>query len=199
MTYFGEFLSAKDLRPRLCSCPKYANSNASVVRIAIPNDTDAINFEDIYGPMPGLMMEMTMLICQSLRLNCVFQLVPTNGYGRLENGSWTGILGLIDNKTFDTSIPAFTMTEERSVQFSFANHQIYLHRKFVIREPIFDPDKKLSAVIDPLENETWGLVIVCISVISFLVTTASVTLNLTHSSFGFKLTYWCEVFGTEMR
>lgn len=69
---------------------------------------EAFSFlKHIRGLMPGLMMEVTLLISLSLQLNCVFQLVSTSDYGRLVNGSWAGVLGMIDNGTADTSILAF--------------------------------------------------------------------------------------------
>ena len=70
---------------------------------------------------PGFGIELSLLVCKLLALNCKFIVVNHTDYGVINaDKTWNGLIGQILNGDFDTSLPIFNPTEGRRRVLDFA-------------------------------------------------------------------------------
>lgn len=120
---------------------------------------------------PGFVVELTRLLCNSLRYDCQFVLQSSDLYGsRLPNGSWTGLLGSIANGTYDTSLPLFMANRERLKDFDFADFSIRLPVDFATRRPNDYESFSIGWLSLPFAPEVWAVLLAAVLLLSLVVT-----------------------------
>ncbi|XP_071165594.1 probable glutamate receptor isoform X1 [Mytilus edulis] len=94
----------------------------------------------------------TMFVLQRLaqQLNFTFRIVePEDGqWGIKKNGSWTGMIGLLEDRKVDIVAAPLTVTYDRSQAVDFLYPIFFDTNRIVIGRPIDDDDNKWRTLID---------------------------------------------------
>ncbi|GFQ81754.1 uncharacterized protein TNCT_79721, partial [Trichonephila clavata] len=99
-----------------------------------------------------------LLNCLAEKLNFEYEIVlsPDGQWGsRYENGTWDGIVGLIQSGKADFGMPAMGMTEERNEALDFSLTYSLLEKLFVTKEAGEIP--KITAFTYPFTRNAWIL------------------------------------------
>ncbi|GFY52212.1 uncharacterized protein TNIN_476741 [Trichonephila inaurata madagascariensis] len=104
--------------------------------------------------------EGSLLNCLAEKLNFKYEVIlsPDGQWGsRHENGTWDGIIGLIQSGKADFGMPALGMTEERSKDIDYSLQYTILEKIFVTKEAGEMP--KIAAFTYPYSPNVWILYI----------------------------------------
>ena len=86
---------------------------------AVYVDSEPFVFKNKSGQLQGIMHELAMTIGESLNVN--FNLIENKIYGELlENGTWIGIMGDLQNNNVDLTISDLSITQLRSRTVDFS-------------------------------------------------------------------------------
>lgn len=84
---------------------------------------------------PGICVEIVSLFCQMSHLNCRFGRENNGLYGHKENGTWNGMIKLIQDGIYDISFPMFTPSQQRFEVVDFTPPLTTEELLFVTRRP----------------------------------------------------------------
>ncbi|GFS60113.1 lig_chan-Glu_bd domain-containing protein [Trichonephila inaurata madagascariensis] len=108
----------------------------------------AINFAD---GADGKLLE-----CLAEKLNFQFEILSSTTGGSLHiNGSWDGVLGLIERGEADMGLGLLVFSEQRLEAFDFSSSYGALEKVFVVKEPGQMP--KITAFTYPFSLNVWIL------------------------------------------
>lgn len=122
-------------------------------------------------PSRGAAIDATLIVCQYLNVSCnFFWASDPNDYGRLVNGSWTGVIGDLVDGRFDTGIPYVFPTPERSLAADFSSAFFVVDQVFVTRMPVRNrlPDLDFSVVF-AFNWAVWFCILLSCFTIGFLI------------------------------
>ncbi|GFR02676.1 lig_chan-Glu_bd domain-containing protein [Trichonephila clavata] len=131
--------------------PKY-------IRVAALNIPSIFKLNTIGDKTVAEGYEGLLLNCLAEKLNFEYEVIlpPEGGWGsRSENGTWDGIIGLIQNGKADFGMPALGMTEERSKYLDYSLTYTILEKIFVTKEAGEMP--KIAAFTYPFTQNVWIL------------------------------------------
>ncbi|GFS92592.1 glutamate receptor ionotropic, delta-2 [Trichonephila clavipes] len=133
--------------------PKY-------IRVAALNFPSFFKLNTIGDKIVADGYEGSLLNCLAEKLNFEYEIILPSGGGwgsRYENGTWDGIIGLIQSGKADFGMPALGMTEERSKDLDYSLQYTILEKIFVTKEAGEMP--KIAAFTYPFSPNVWILYI----------------------------------------
>ena len=85
---------------------------------------------------------------------------PKDGqYGKLKpDGTWTGMIGMLNNKEIDIAFPDFVISNERKKYVSFMHTLATVRTTFFIKAP--SDSFNYQAYTEPLTNLAWIIILV---------------------------------------
>lgn len=102
------------------------------------------------------LVDTTNTLCDALQLACTFTLHNDAAYGDVdESGNSTGMVALIQNGHFDTSLPIFTPTYRRLKAIDFSDAYFYTDIILVTRPPIQKNGSAMLSIVDAFEWRVW--------------------------------------------
>ncbi|GFR22712.1 lig_chan-Glu_bd domain-containing protein [Trichonephila clavata] len=117
----------------------------SIFRIQKVNDNNILSGSDA-----------KLLECLAEKLNFEFEiLTTTSGGSRYSNGTWDGIIGLVQKGEADMGLSMLVFSEERYEAIDFSNSYSALEKVFVAKEPGQMP--KITAFTYPFSQNVWIL------------------------------------------
>ncbi|KAF8787221.1 Glutamate receptor ionotropic like protein [Argiope bruennichi] len=121
-----------------------------------------VNSTRVYGP------DGKFLNCLAEKLKFQFDILqPTDGeWGSFENGTWTGIIGMIKRGEAHMGITYMGLTEARFRAVDFSFPYASLERTFVVKQPGQMPH--IAAYIYPFNEDVWILYCLLIITSTFL-------------------------------
>lgn len=140
------------------------------MKFALPDVIEVVNPSEIMSQKPGFFLDLSLMVCETLKLNCLFQIIAKDGFGEPKNDTWTGTLGRIDNGTFDTSIPAFSIAQERYDYFTFSNSYLIFPRLALLKRPNLQNGQGPLGFLTPLNLSIWLLIFFSVILIASLLT-----------------------------
>lgn len=159
------------------------NVKIGVVRDSIPGLVNLDSTGSLISGDPGFGPEVTRLVCQKLNLNCEMYLPDEPHYGELKNQTWLGMLGAINDGTYDTSLPTFTLTIDRIDHFLFPSYFFRFPLAFVSKSPRQNNANSLEVLLGPFSTKVWLATIGCFFLIALTLLTSKkkkVTVPLAH-------------------
>ncbi|GFR09677.1 uncharacterized protein TNCT_65191 [Trichonephila clavata] len=97
-----------------------------------------------------------LLECLAGKLNFEFEiLISSVGGSRYSNGTWNGVIGLVQNGEADIGLSALSFSEERLEVVDFSNSYMALEKIFIVKEPGQMP--KITAFTYPFTQNVWVL------------------------------------------
>ncbi|GFS89653.1 uncharacterized protein NPIL_315791 [Nephila pilipes] len=117
-----------------------------------------VNNRTVLGGVDGKMLE-----CLSDKLNfkIEFFLSPNGQFGsRHSNGTWNGIIGLVQSGKVDMGVQSLSISEERFEAIDFSIPYYVLQKAFVTKEPGEMP--KITAFTYPFSRNVWILYVLMI-------------------------------------
>lgn len=125
----------------------------------------------------GYGVEAARMACEFLDLNCTFHWYESNEYGTAEdNGTGTGLIGAVQRGEFDTGLPVFTPTYQRSKAVSFSNLYFYPDMVLFTRSPTQAPDTLNWSLLYAFQWPIWCLFLLALLSSSLLITSIAVKL-----------------------
>lgn len=122
--------------------PFLENSNSKsefkYLKIGVVNESIAgsVEIDKLLSQRAGFSVDIVKALCEYFRYTCDFTIVPSNVYGNLADGNWTGMLGDLFNQKFNTTLPVFTVDSQRIMDFDIdTNAGILVKKYFIIRSP----------------------------------------------------------------
>ncbi|XP_035714501.1 probable glutamate receptor [Folsomia candida] len=94
----------------------------------------------------------------SAQLNFTYEIMtpPDNKFGNLEaNGSWSGMVGMLERKEADIAMMSFSLTAARQKVMDFSPPVEYSSVRLLIRRDWQNAELKWSAYLRPLEWDVW--------------------------------------------
>lgn len=116
---------------------------------------------------PGLGVEVTMAICQVLRIPCHFHIENTT-YGDNMNGTWRGMVRKIMDLEYHTALPAFNPSPERLKVLDFSDPVYDESNLLITRFP--EAQVSLGTVIFAFSWQVWLLLLATLAAIGILST-----------------------------
>ncbi|GFQ71079.1 lig_chan-Glu_bd domain-containing protein [Trichonephila clavata] len=102
-----------------------------------------------------------LLDCLAKKLNFEFEILPTHyGGSRRSNGTWDGIIGLVQKGEADMGLGFLIFSEERFEAIDFSNSYGALEKLFVAKEP--GRVSKITAFTYPFTQNAWVLYVLLI-------------------------------------
>ncbi|GFY61484.1 lig_chan-Glu_bd domain-containing protein [Trichonephila inaurata madagascariensis] len=99
-------------------------------------------------------MEGKLLDCLAEKLNFEFKILPTHtGGSRHSNGTWDGVIGLVQREEADIGLGFLALSEERFEAIDFSNSYGALEKVFAAKEPGQMP--KITAFTYPFSQNVW--------------------------------------------
>ncbi|KAK6173038.1 hypothetical protein SNE40_016574 [Patella caerulea] len=118
----------------------------------------------------GYCVDLIALVAKKVGFE--YTLLPSNDYGKkLENGSWTGMIGELVRKEKDIAVASLTITEERERAVDFSKPFMSTGISIMIKKP----DKQKPGVfsfMQPLDKTVWiciGIGFLAVSFVLFFV------------------------------
>jgi ionotropic kainate glutamate receptor 5 len=97
---------------------------------------------------------------------------PDGQYGALQpDGTWNGMVRIIQDKQADIAVASFTVTMDRSTVITFAQPITQIYHSLFIKNPT--GSYNLNAYVEPLTHLSWafiGIFALVVSPILFLTT-----------------------------
>lgn len=156
-----------------CSCAKNDSSNLSnLVKIGMlsKNLSDPLTKLNFLA-VRQINTELTRMICESLKLNCVFELLPTEISGDPSaNGSWTGFLGMLQKGQYNTSLPNYSTTIDGLKSFNFPLTGFYESQILVTRDTTTEFAGNFGNILKPLKSQSWLTIISSVFILAVLIT-----------------------------
>ncbi|XP_063841094.1 glutamate receptor ionotropic, kainate glr-3-like [Scylla paramamosain] len=113
----------------------------------------------------GIMIKVLAIIANKLDV-CMDFVVPSNSYfgRRLENGSWSGLMAMLNRGEVDMTGTTLTISDER-LQAMVASVPLYMDfQTLIYRRPIFESD--LLGFVKPYTKEVWLFLAVVLVVVT---------------------------------
>lgn len=134
-----------------------ANKFPSFLRVVITSKSESV---EVNGKMETkvvfdrTVLKLTELLAQALQFSC--ELIPAGKIEigrRLPNGSWTGLVGLVQRNETDMVISTLSVSEQRLqvADFSYPYNRVRL--TFATRKPEYSPE--LLAFLLPFSLDVW--------------------------------------------
>lgn len=133
------------------------------------NESYHIRVGFVASKPPIMLIEVVKIFCKFFQFNCQMQKAETNEYGYYENGRWNGMIGLIENNTYDISVPEFSNTIQRFSALDFTLPVFYSRIILVTRMPILR-----QRSVGSFLGFKWS-VWLCLILASFVISLALVT------------------------
>lgn len=112
-------------------------------------------------------LELANLIASALKVKYEIIQSTDGEFARmLDNGTFTGPVGLAQRDEVDLVICDLTITTERMTAVDFTYPFFFSGFTFATRKPQFSP--KFSAVVHPFTKEVWISIVVCLVIMSLL-------------------------------
>ncbi|GFV94305.1 uncharacterized protein TNCV_2267591 [Trichonephila clavipes] len=130
----------------------------SKIRVAVLNISYVLPLKTIGNKLVADGCDGKLLDTLAEKLNFEYELVqsPDNQWGsRNENGTWNGIVGLIQSGKADFAMPGLGITEERWEDIDFSLWYTLLEKVFATKEPGEMP--KITAFTYPFTRNAWIL------------------------------------------
>ncbi|GFR27786.1 uncharacterized protein TNCT_218731 [Trichonephila clavata] len=128
------------------------------IRVAALNIPNVFQLNKIGDKIVADGLEGKLLNCLAEKLNFEYEVIlsPDNQWGsRSENGTWNGIVGLVQSGKADFAMPAVGITEERMEDIDFTLPYELLEKLFATKEPGEMP--KITAFTYPFTRNVWIL------------------------------------------
>ncbi len=151
----------------------YVTVPYKMLKIAIANDSELFDFNNLFTKRPGFFVEVTQLICLSLDWLCEFQITSEHSRGTKKNGSWTGTLGEIQKGNYNTSVPHFTPFNERLEDFDFADFLFIYPLSFVVPNPKLYAPSQIWSFARPFGVYIWTLLFFTTATLSVVVSVST--------------------------
>ncbi|GFS55203.1 uncharacterized protein NPIL_528831 [Nephila pilipes] len=135
----------------------------SEIKVAAIVLKSLFNVSKVNGHIVPNGLEGRMLKCLVEKLKFEFELVlPNDGkYGsRDNNGTWNGVIGLVQRGEADIGLAGLSITEDRWEDVDFSIPYSVIDRVFAIKEP--GEMHKITAFIYPFSQNVWVLYILMI-------------------------------------
>lgn len=135
--------------------------------------------------------ERTLLfaILRQMRMNYTLSCPKDGEWGSLDsNGSWTGLVGMIQRNEVDIAIGALGVSEQRSAVIQYSYPYTIKDVPFATRLPVDLPG--YYALIMPFDYVVWAVLLFVTVAVSIFAQTV-----LTKGNMPLKLTNPCEIFG----
>ncbi|GAB6023823.1 hypothetical protein CHUAL_008566 [Chamberlinius hualienensis] len=139
--------------------------SGSKLKLAVYHDPPYVIFDHESNALTGFDVEVVNILANHLNFSYSFKVV-SDGYGvLLPNGTWTGIIGLIQRKVIapikevDMCLPTLTLTSKRSKLMDMSISVSRTYARFVAKKnspQMIDWDTYLS----PFTNGVWMYVII---------------------------------------
>ncbi|GFV93166.1 uncharacterized protein TNCV_573051 [Trichonephila clavipes] len=106
-------------------------------------------------------VEGKMLECLAEKLNFEFEIfLPFGGGSANSNGTWDGVIGLVQSGEADMGLGSLTISEDRLKAVDFSVEYSTLKKLFVIKEPSQMP--KITAFSYPFTRNAWILYVLMV-------------------------------------
>ncbi|GFY47315.1 uncharacterized protein TNIN_88921 [Trichonephila inaurata madagascariensis] len=128
------------------------------IRVAALNIPNVFQLNAIGDKIVADGSEGKLLNCLAEKLNFEYELIlsPDNQWGsRNKNGTWNGIVGLVQSGKAEFAMPALGITEERNEELDFSLPYTLLEKLFVTKEAMEMP--KNTAFTYPFTLNAWIL------------------------------------------
>ncbi|GFY40186.1 lig_chan-Glu_bd domain-containing protein [Trichonephila inaurata madagascariensis] len=110
-----------------------------------------VNDKTVPGGTDGKLLD-----CLAEKLNFEFEILTSPGGGtRYRNGTWNGIIGLVQKEEADMGFGILSLSEERLEVVDFSNSYMSLEKIFTVKEPGQMP--KITAFTYPFTRNVWIL------------------------------------------
>ncbi|KAG7156398.1 Glutamate receptor-like 19 [Homarus americanus] len=124
-----------------------------------------------------------------------YQLLPAPGNlwgGPLPNGSWTGMLGMLQRQEVELAIAPFFVTDQREMVCDFSDPVYIDHQSILMVRPQIQSD--LSGFFKPFTSQVWILVlmslVLVIAAMNSVVRCEARIFHIQHTSTCSKITLW---------
>ena len=147
---------------------RFLNFNGHVFHIA-SSATDAPYMyyagDRMSPPIDGVAVEMLNTLGRSLNFSYTLTEEALDyEWGSFENGSWTGMLGMIANDNYDFTVNYFTLTAER--YSAFDSSVTYWQEGFGLFLLLPRPLPKWKNLYNPFSGQVWLIVLMLVIVMS---------------------------------
>ncbi|GFT90452.1 glutamate receptor ionotropic, delta-1 [Trichonephila clavipes] len=110
-----------------------------------------VNDKTVIGGTDGKLLD-----CLAEKLNFEFEILTSPiGGSRYSNGTWNGIIGLVQKEEADMGMGVLSFSEERLEVVDFSNSYFALEKIFTVKEPGQMP--KITAFTYPFTQNVWIL------------------------------------------
>ncbi|GFS37626.1 lig_chan-Glu_bd domain-containing protein [Nephila pilipes] len=123
-----------------------------------------VNNQTILGGIEGKMLQ-----CLADKLNFEIEIfmLPNAQFGsRHSNGTWDGVIGLVESGEADIGVQSLSISEERMTAVDFSIPYFALQKAFTAKEPGLMP--KITAFTYPFSMNAWILYVLMILVVTVL-------------------------------
>lgn len=135
------------------------------ISIGIVNETAMVQLQNLEDSA----IDLTQIICESLESLCIFEIASTNEYGSIDStGNWTGVLSLINQGLYNTSLPNYKATVSRASQFDFPRTGFDRNVNFYTRAADYWSGNE-KGLLDPWKREVWVALLLCLIAMSLVI------------------------------
>lgn len=99
-------------------------------------------------------VRLSEIISQGLSCKYEISFAKDGQFGRLTNGSWTGMVGMVNSSKIDLAISELSVTEERSQAVDFSYPFLVTKATFVTEKP--EIVTHLTTVLQPFSWQLWS-------------------------------------------
>ena len=125
--------------------------------------------------MSGLFADVFHVLQGILHFEYELSTPPDKTWGNLnDDGSYTGMIGMLQRREIDLAPTSFTITNMRSLVVDFAKPIVEMHHRFFIKNP--KDGLNWTAYLDPLAWEVWLVLVLFVLLVPPMLT-YSVQLN----------------------
>ncbi|GFQ84928.1 lig_chan-Glu_bd domain-containing protein [Trichonephila clavata] len=128
----------------------------AVVKLKTVFSVENVENKIVLGGTDGKLLDVL-----SKKLNFKFEILPTHAGGsRNKNGTWDGVVGLVQSGRADMGMVVLVFSEERFEVIDFSNSYCSLEKIFVAKDPGQMP--KITAFTYPFTQYVWVLYVLMI-------------------------------------
>ncbi|GBN37490.1 Glutamate receptor ionotropic, delta-1 [Araneus ventricosus] len=93
------------------------------------------------------------IIASALKFNYQLFSPPVRDWGRLQNGNWTGLIGMVHRKEVDLALSTLTMSDDRMQDVDFTSPYTIQDLTFIVSKPGVLDD--VNDIFQPFDLLTW--------------------------------------------
>ncbi|GFV60179.1 lig_chan-Glu_bd domain-containing protein [Trichonephila clavipes] len=124
------------------------------LKVAVVIFKTLFNIENVNNKNVLSGIDGKLLDCMAKKLNFEFDILPTHtGGSRQSNGTWDGVIGLVQREEADLGLAFLALSEERLEAIDFSNSYGSLEKIFAAKEPGQVP--KITAFTYPFNQNVW--------------------------------------------